>query len=436
MRYQSTRNTGNHPTVDFNEAIARGLAPDGGLYVPTSLPSFGADDFEGAQDAVDIARRLLAPFVAGSDVAGQLDEICRESFSFRLPVTAIIPEYRLSVLELFHGPTAAFKDIGAGFLAACFARSDVVAAPITILVATSGDTGAAVAAAFHRRRNVDLVILYPEGQVSPRQAHQLACWGDNVRTYAVDGSFDDCQRLVKSALVDEEIKSQRNLCSANSINIGRLLPQMVYYAGAALAFHRESGHKPGFIIPSGNLGNAFACLLARRLGLPIGDVVLATNANRPIPDFLETGRWQPRASIPTLASAMDVGDPSNMERLLWLYRDRDALRRSVTAVSVTDEEIESTIRLGHERWGAYWCPHTATAFHAWSTMDKERKDESWIMVATAHAAKFETIVEPLIGGHVPVPEMLSRLMGRPTSTQKLAPDLDALRTELHGIRPT
>jgi threonine synthase len=430
MRYQSTRNSANGPVAGFDAAIAQGLAPDGGLYVPASLPSFNANDFERVQDPVDIACRLLAPFVAGSAIAGELDEICRESFDFPLPVEPIIPDNRLSVLELFHGPTAAFKDIGAGFLSACIARSGVAAAPVTILVATSGDTGAAVAAAFYRRRNVDVVILYPDGQVSPRQAHQLACWGDNVRTYAVDGSFDDCQRLAKSAFGDDEINSKRNLCSANSINIGRLLPQMVHYASAALTLHRESGHKPGFIIPSGNLGNAFACLLARRLGLPIGDVVLATNANRPIPDFLETGRWEPRASIPTLASAMDVGDPGNMERLLWLYPDGDSLRRSLSAVSVTDEEIERAIGLGHERWGAYWCPHTATAFHAWSSMDKERKDESWIVVATAHAAKFETIVEPLTGGRVPVPDTLARLMDRPAAMQRLAPDLDALRAAL------
>jgi threonine synthase len=394
------------------------------------LPSFNADDFDGVQRPVDIACRLLAPFVAGSVIAGELDEICRESFDFPLPVVAIIPDNRLSVLELFHGPTAAFKDIGAGFLSACIARSGVAAAPMTILVATSGDTGAAVAAAFCRRRNIDVVILYPDGQVSPRQAHQLACWGDNVRTYAVDGSFDDCQRLVKSAFGDEEIGSRRNLCSANSINIGRLLPQMVYYASAALTLHRESGHKPGFIIPSGNLGNAFACLLARRLGLPIGDVVLATNANCPVPDFLDTGRWEPRASIPTLASAMDVGDPGNMERLLWLYPDSDALGRSLTAVSVTDEEIKRTIGLGHERWGVVWCPHTATAFHAWSSMDKKRKDDSWIMVATAHAAKFETVVEHLTGARVPVPDTLARLMDRPAAMQRLAPDLDALRAAL------
>ena len=196
MRYQSTRNSGNGPTIDFDAAIAQGLAPDGGLYVPTCLPSFTVDDFEGVQDTVDIACRLLAPFVAGSVIAGELDEICRESFDFPLPVAPIIPDNRLSVLELFHGTTAAFKDVGAGFLAACIARSDAVATPVTILVATSGDTGAAVAAAFHRRRDIDLVILYPDGQVSPRQAHQLACWGDNVTTYAVAGSFDDCQRLV------------------------------------------------------------------------------------------------------------------------------------------------------------------------------------------------------------------------------------------------
>jgi threonine synthase len=430
MRYISTRDVEAAHTSGFSTAIAQGLAPDGGLFIPQSHPSIRAADFSDAQGLADIALRLLAPFVADDPIAGSLEEICRESFCFPLPVSAITSNDRLSVLELFHGPTAAFKDVGAGFLAACFARIAMKAPRKTILVATSGDTGAAVAAAFHCRDNIDVVVLYPDGQVSPRQAHQLACWGGNVRTYAVDGSFDDCQKLVKSAFVDRELCAQYDLCSANSINIGRLLPQMVYYASAALERYRESQQKPGFVIPSGNLGNAFACLMARRMGLPIGDIVLATNANRPIPDFLETGRWEPRQSVRTLASAMDVGDPSNMERIRWLFPDFDELRQSVTAVSVTDDEIAQAIRQGYEQFGAYWCPHTATAYHAWSKLDETRRNEPWILVATAHAAKFETIVEPLIGVHVPMPGSISSLLDRPASTRLLTADLDALRMAL------
>jgi threonine synthase len=430
MRYHSTRETRQRSGVDFESAIAQGLAPDGGLYVPVRLPATDVSEFSSVAEPAGIANRLLAPFVDDSTIALKLDQICRASFNFPLVLSALRSDRQLSVLELFHGPTAAFKDIGAGFLAGCLAHCQEEGLRKTILVATSGDTGAAVAAAFCGRRNVDVVILYPRGLVSPRQAHQLSCWGDNVHTYAVDGTFDDCQNLVKGAMVDPEIKREKNLCSANSINIGRLLPQMAYYASTALAVFYESGVKPGFVIPTGNLGNAFAGLLARRLGLPIGDIVFATNANRPVPDFLETGRWEPRASMATLASAMDVGNPSNMERLRWLYPDATELRQSVSAVSVNDEEIVQAIRHGYEQWGAHWCPHTATAYHAWNGLSDEQKDRPWILLATAHAAKFDTIVEPLIGEPVPVPESLARLMQRPACRQTLAAVPEALRKVL------
>src|SRR4029079_5643824 len=221
---------------------------------------------------------------------------------------------RLSVLELFHGPTAAFKDFGARFLAACLARIRTDnSRPLNILVATSGDTGGAVAAAFHRRPGVLVSVLFPKGLVSPTQEQQLTCWGDNVRSYRVNGTFDDCQRLVKEAFVDPGLKSRFELSSANSINLGRLLPQAVYYAATSLAVHREHGVAPDFVIPSGNLGNSVACVWARQLGLPIGRIVLAHNANRTVPDFLQSGEWRPRPSVATLASAMAGGTPSNME---------------------------------------------------------------------------------------------------------------------------
>jgi threonine synthase len=302
---------------------------------------------------------------------------------------------------------------------------------VTILVATSGDTGGAVAAAFHRRPWVDVVLLYPDGLVSPRQAQQLSCWGENVRTFAVRGTFDDCQRIVKEAFRDSTLTATHRLSSANSINVGRLLPQMVYYAAASLAIWHREQRKASFIVPSGNLGNVTACAWARQSGLPIGDIVLATNENRTVTEFLETGTWRPRPSVTTLASAMDVGNPSNMERLRALYPDGPA--RHVQAQLVTDEQIRETIRQDASRMGYIWDPHGATAAHVYHQLPGDRLEEPWVMVATAHPAKFNEIVEPLVGRDVPVPPALARLLSLPRQEEKLEPTLDALRTRLVAL---
>jgi threonine synthase len=267
--------------------------------------------------------------------------------------------------------------------------------------------------------------------VSPTQERQLTCWGDNVRSLAVRGTFDDCQRLVKEAFLDPALRERRTLSSANSINLGRLLPQAVYYAATSLAVWRAHGERASFVIPSGNLGNSLACLWARRLGLPIADVVLAHNANRTVPDFLESGSWRPRPSLATLASAMDVGNPSNMERLRALYPEPSQLRQAVSAVSVTDEEIRARIRADFRTYGQVWCPHTATAAEAWARLPAERRARGrWVLVATAHPAKFREIVEPLIGREVPVPENLAQLFARPVRCVEIDATLGALRTAL------
>ena len=293
---------------------------------------------------------LLAPFLAGDPLGTALAAVASEAFNFPAPLVPLTDDGRLAVLELFHGPTAAFKDFGARFLAACFARLRRGAAqPLTILVATSGDTGGAVAAAFHERPGITVAVLFPKGLVSPTQERQLTCWGGNVRSLAVRGTFDDCQRLVKQAFVDPQLRARGALSSANSINLGRLLPQVVYYAATSLEVWRAHGERSSFVVPSGNLGNALACLWARELGLPIAEVVLAHNANRTVPDYLESGQWRPRASVATLASAMDVGDPSNMERLRTLFPELAALRAAVSAVSVDDEAIRARIRSGFRR---------------------------------------------------------------------------------------
>lgn len=424
MQFMSTRGSG---PVSLDEALVRGIADDGGLFLPQSLPAFEPGDFDGAESIADVARVFLTPFFEGSALHDDLEQILAETFSFPIPTTAL-PGGKTSLLELYHGPTAAFKDVGAGFLAACLSRlAGNEASPLTILVATSGDTGGAVAAAFDERPGMRVVILFPEGRVSDRQAHQLSCWSDNVLTLRVHGAFDDCQAIAKAALSDADLSSRYRFSSANSINIGRLLPQAIYYADASLRHFRATGDTPGFIIPTGNLGNGFACIMAREMGLPIGPVVLTTNANRTIADYFESLEWSPRASLQTLASAMDVGDPSNMERLRGLLGDAEVLRERLTVVSVDDEQIREEIRQSFADYGFAICPHTATASYAWRKMDSETQDSAhWILVATAHPAKFETIVEPLIECEIPLPPELAGILSRQSRAMNVEPTLAAV----------
>jgi threonine synthase len=397
------------------------------------------DQLARCSSLAELAAALLAPFVAGDPLAAQLAAITAEAFSFPAPLVHLAA-HGPSILELFQGPTAAFKDFGARFLAASFARlREPSGRPLTILVATSGDTGGAVAAAFHSRPGIEVGVLFPKGLVSPLQERQLTCWGGNVRSFSVRGTFDDCQRLVKEAFLDPELRARSELSSANSINLGRLLPQAVYYASSSLAIWREFGEPASYVIPSGNLGNAVACLWARKVGLPIAEVVLAHNANRTVPDYLQTGEWRPRPSVATLASAMDVGNPSNMERVRGLFPELAEVRQAVQADTVDDVQIRSRIRQGYDKFGQIWCPHTATAAEVWERLAARRRSEGrpvgrWIVVATAHAAKFAEIVEPLIGRKVPVPDSLARLLARPTDCTEIGADLGDLRTVLRDAR--
>jgi threonine synthase len=434
MKYVSTR--GTSPALSFGEALAQGLAPDGGLYVPEKWPALVVSDFDGATTLSEVAEIFLRPFVAGDPVAPQLGDIVREAFDFPAPLVPVSADGSLSVLELFHGPTAAFKDFGARFLAASLSRiRKDRSRPLNILVATSGDTGGAVAAAFHRRPGVRVSVLFPKGMVSPTQERQLTCWGDNVHSYRVTGSFDDCQRVVKEAFVDADLKQRFELSSANSINLGRLLPQAVYYATTSLAVFRETGEKPNYIIPSGNLGNSVACVWARNIGLPIGRILLAHNANRAVPDYLSTGNWLPRPSVATLASAMDVGAPSNMERLRSLFPDVGRVREAVLAASVSDEQIRSRIATDFRKYGKAWCPHTATAAEVYERLaSDERLGGRWVLVSTAHPAKFHEIVEPLIGQRIEMPESLAKLFTRPVSCADLEPTLAALSGALGKVK--
>jgi threonine synthase len=433
MHFHSTRNP--QPQVGFSTALAQGLAPDGGLYVPSQWPSYAHSALETPENhevLANLARELLRPFIAGDVLESELEAIAREAFTIPAPQVWLDPAQRLGVLELYHGPTAAFKDFGARLLAAALTRLPRASGrPLQVLVATSGDTGGAVAAAFHAREGIEVTVLYPKGLVSPTQEQQLTCWGGNVRSFAVRGRFDDCQRLVKETFADARMRERFELTSANSINLGRLLPQTAYYWAASLRVARIHGEPASFVIPSGNLGNATACVWARQLGAPIAAIVLAHNANRTVPDYLSEGTLRPRASVATLSSAMDVGDPSNLERLSALYPDAAALRGAVSAVSIDDDATRARIRADFERFGRIWCPHSAVAAEAYARLAPDlRAHGRWLIVATAHPAKFREIVAPLIGESVPMPENLARLFDRPSSSTEIEANVEALRRAL------
>jgi len=426
MQFVSTR--GATPRTPIDAALLAGLAPDGGLFVPEAIPQAASGGPRETLAAT--AQAVLDPFFASSRLRERLPAICTHAFAFEAPLRPLRGAGD-HVLELFHGTTAAFKDYAARFLAeALSALRRPGDACTTIVVATSGDTGAAVASAFHRREGFRVAILYPEGRVSPRQAHGLECWGDNVLTFRVTGSFDDCQRLAKQALGDGALRERLALSSANSISLGRLLPQVAYHVHAALRFHAMQGESLNLVIPTGNLGNAAAALLGRRMGYPIGDIVLATNANDVLPRFFAGGDYAPQPARATLANAMDVGSPSNFERLRHWHRGDAALRAALSAQAVDDATIEATIRHAPERHGYVPCPHTATALHVLEGLRARGERRPFAVVATAHPAKFDGIVEPLVGHAIAVPAPLAESLARPASAEELPADYAALRNRL------
>ena len=428
MRYISTK---GHSIPSIEDALFSGTSTDGGLVMPESIPEVKINDFSQFLSYQEFSHQILLPYFAGSSVENELEDIVNKAFNFPL----INKDYfekdlQYSVLELFHGPTAAFKDFGARFLS--FTMSEITKKnknpkTTTILVATSGDTGGAVASAFDQCPEFKVVVLFPEGRVSPRQKHQLTCWGDHVTSIEVKGEFDDCQRLVKEAFSNNELSMKHNLCSANSINIGRLLPQATYYAWSSLKRYKGSGDNTSFIVPTGNLGNAFACFIAKEMGFPIDQIIFATNSNKTISDFISTGQWEPRATLPTLASAMDVGNPSNMERFFHFFDSPETLIDKLQAVSVTDEQIIDQIRSEYQDNQILCCPHTATALHVYRGLcDSDKKETHWCIAATAHPSKFENIVEPIIGEEIMVPEKLRALLELDSSFVTIDPELNQL----------
>lgn len=422
MKFVSTR--GQATAATSNQALRNGVAPDGGLYMPERLPNVDLDELYADAPLAQFAGLLLHPFFEGDPLVAELASICGEALDF--PAALVTPDPArpsLQALELFHGPTGAFKDFGARFLLACFDRIAGAEGPLTVLAATSGDTGGAVGCAAEGRSSVRSVILFPKGRVSAFQERQLCCWGEQVLALEVNGDFDDCQRLVKAAFADPSLSAAHRLTSANSINFGRLMPQLAYAAQAAVRAFRETGEKPGFIVPSGNLGHGFSVLLARAMGLPVGPLVLASNANRTLKDWRLTGQFQPRAAVQTIANAMDVGNPSNFERVQALPPNA----REVHVELVTDDEIRNRIRTEYRESGYVWCPHSATAVEAWTRLPRAVQSERpWIAAATAHPYKFADVVEPLIGRAVEPSPALKAILDRPTRKVRIDATLEAL----------
>ena len=435
MRFTTTRalqHSGDEqPPVSFTTALFHGLAPDGGLYVPETIEAW--PDRELARlprrTLTEIALRVLRPFTRGELDPAVLEAVVVEALNFPIPLVEVAPS--VYALELFHGPTLAFKDVGARVMARMMAALHEARDPLTVLAATSGDTGSAVAHAFYRVPNTRVVILYPDGRISPTQEAQLTMFNGeraNVRAYAVAGSFDDCHRLTRDAFGDAELRRRMRLTSANSVNVGRLLPQMVYYfhAVAQVTAAIASSSALIFCTPSGNFGNLTAGLMAKRSGLPIDRFIAATNINDVVPQYLSTGRFVPRSSVQTLANAMDVGNPSNFQRMSWLYGgDLDRMRRDVAGACATDDDVRSTIRDVYETRGYLLDPHSAIAYRG-----LVGRDGLGIFLATAHPAKFSEIVEPIIGRAVETPEPLAHALALPRHIIRIDAGLEAVKRVL------
>jgi threonine synthase len=431
------RSTRGGPEVDLAEAVFRGLAPDGGLFVPTTLPQiprwpiFSRDgaSLGPGRSFTDTARIVAPGFFPGVE-ATVLRDVVEGAFSFPVPLVEV--ERGRFVLELFHGPTHAFKDVGARFMAHLLPNlSGGTASPRTVMVATSGDTGGAVASAFHNLPGHRVVALYPQKGVSDRQRRQMTTLGGNVHAIAVSGTFDDCQSMVKDAFADPALHLRHGLTSANSINVARLLPQAFYYLHAAAELEATGASHRGahFVVPSGNLGNLCAGLLAVRSGMPASGFTAASNANRGFVDLLNGSDFTPRPSVTTCSNAMDVGAPSNLERLRWLYGGDDtALRASVVGRSVTDSETVECIRTLYDRTGYLMDPHTSVAFQSAIRQDAN-PGVPVVVLATAHPAKFPDVVRQAIGVDVSVPPNLDRTAALP----EVILEMDSTRETLTDV---
>ena len=425
MKFVSTG--GQSPAADLRTALTRGLAPDGGLYLPERMDPMDPSVLAGLRgQSFSVVSRAVAGHLLGSIIPGDdLDRIVDAALNFEVPLIPLHDDtYRL---ELFHGPTLAFKDVGARFMAQLMGYLGTEDEdPLTILAATSGDTGSAVAQAFLGVPGIRTVILFPKGKVTPLQERQFTTLGGNVRVLEVNGTFDDCQRLVKSAFADPLLSDTVRLSSANSINIGRLLPQIFYYVHAAAQLPRASA--PLFSVPSGNFGNLTAGLMAKKLGVASRGFVAATNVNDVVPEYLQTAVFRPRASIPTISNAMDVGDPSNFARILALYDgDVDRLRKDLIGSVHDDDETRGCIAGVYERTGCVLDPHSAVSYLGVEAGRRAFGEGPSVVLCTAHPVKFREAVEPEIGSEVPVPERLEACLQAERHVTPIPPEPSALR---------
>ncbi len=425
MKYFSTRDVEHRHGVDLKTALLTGLAADGGLYLPQTIPQIDAatmTHWRGLRTFAELAKELARRWFGDEIDPAALRSLVHAAYTFPVPLVRVGSHH---VCELFHGPSFSFKDVAAQLFARLLDhllerdREDAV-----ILTATSGDTGSAVAAACYGRTRIRAVIVYPKGRISPTQERQIATWGGNITAIAVHGSFDDCQRLVKSALATCAIPNV-HLTSANSINIGRLLPQTFYYWWLAL----QQPHAT-MVVPSGNFGNLTAGVMAQRMGAPIADFIAATNVNDAVPRYLALGAYAPHATQHTVANAMDVGAPSNFERLRFLYHDDwNAMREAIQGVVVTDDQIKAAMAQVHADYQYLIDPHTAVAWVA-AQQCRGGANAETVLLSTAHPAKFPELYTSLIGMPPPMPEALQESLHKPMQTIEMPNPTDAA---LHAV---
>ncbi len=424
MRYRSTG--GKAPLTSLRGAVLRGLAPDGGLYMPVEIARHSPEELEEFRRLpfTEVCFRVVRPFATPDVPEEVLWQVVAEAINFPVKLVSLSPA--LHVLELFHGPTLAFKDFGARFMARLmgyFVRGESRA--LTVLVATSGDTGSAVAHGFLGVPDIRVVILYPSKRISEAQEKQFTTLGENITSLEVDGTFDDCQRLVKQAFSDEALNQRVFLTSANSINVSRLLPQMFYHVAAYRQLPVAS--VPLIVaVPSGNFGNLTAGLFAKRMGLPVARFIAATNANDVVPEYLRSGEYHPRAAQATYSNAMDVGNPNNFPRLLDLCRGRlEIFRKEIWGHGATNEETLKQMKEVWERYRYIADPHTAVGMLAWEAYRKEHPEPTQgLVLSTAHPAKFAEIVQKGIGIAPPLPSRLAEYLNRPKLSRLMSSGYD------------
>lgn len=421
MNYFSL-NTPEHIS-SFKDAVIRGIAPDKGLYFPESITALDPSFFETIQNfsTEDLAFEAIHQFVGNEIPEEELRNILSEVLDFEFPVVEL--EKNIATLELFHGPTMAFKDVGARFMARClgyFSKQSNTKENVTVLVATSGDTGGAVANGFLGVEGVDVVILYPKGKVSPIQEKQLTTLGQNIRALEVEGSFDDCQAFVKKAFLDKSITDHIKLTSANSINVARWLPQMLYYF---LAYKqvKNKAEKLAFSVPSGNFGNICAGIVAFKLGLPVDHFIASTNINRVIPDYMDTQTYTPRASKPTISNAMDVGDPSNFIRIQKLFsNDYDQLAALFSSESFEDDQTKAAMLKLFIENEYIADPHGAVGYLGLESYLEYHPDTYGIFLETAHPVKFLEVVEETLHTKVAIPKQIQKVMSGQKKSVEIA----------------